>query len=364
MAREFGVRSYRPEEITFTNSCDTFGELGQPWSILSHKMYKNIFLAAYGNPSTAEELSMELGVALPYMEDELEYLTKQTFLIKKSGKYETSFPIIGKDVREKLREYNSHIAGTLTGLLEKLVDDYTAACEAHGIQYYGEHIAYEDAKWVLLMQTFDVLAYQKRKEKFEYTKRPDNGSWDIVGYQSAGIPDIPWVGLHGSDGSFYQYKFAYESIEAKTPPYLCAEEADALTKVAEGSWETCEQSRLDKLQAYGYIQKIRSAYVPSVVVLSSDTAEKVRMRFTDAEKQSISHSVGQIKRILSEAREYAFSLTAASLPPLFKENERLCRFACSSSMISRDTVFMQALRDGWIRYDAHTSRVVGAYVKI
>lgn len=83
-----------------------------------------------------------------------------------------------------------------------------------------------------------------------------------------------------------------------------------------------------------------------------------------AEKQSISHSVGQIKRILSEAREYAFSLTAASLPPLFKENERLRLFACSSSMISRDTVFMQALRDGWIRYDAHTSRVVGAYVKI
>ena len=47
-AREFGVRSYKPEEIGLSCSCDSFGEFGQPWTILNHKIYKNIFLEAYG----------------------------------------------------------------------------------------------------------------------------------------------------------------------------------------------------------------------------------------------------------------------------------------------------------------------------
>ena len=364
MAREFGIRSYKPEEITFTNSCDKFGDYGQPCSILYHAMYKNIFLEAYGNPSTAEDLSIELGVALPYMEDELKYLTAQTFLIKKENKYETAFPIIGKEVQEKIWNYNSRITERLTGLLEKLVDDYSKACETHDIKYYGEYTTYEDAKWVLLMRAFDALAYAKYKGTFEYTKRPNNGSWDIVGYQNADIPYIPFVGKHGSDVSFSQYKFKYENIEAKTPSYLCAEESYALAMVAEGKWEACEKIWLDKLLEYGYIKKNNSAYEPAIVVLNVDTVEKSWMSFTDEERKSITQNVEEIKRIVSEANEFAFNLTAESLPPLFKDNERMCYFACSNSTMSRGIVFMQAIKDGWIQYDDRTSKVVGAYIYI
>lgn len=362
MAREFGIRSYKPEEITFTNSCDRFGDYGQPWSILYHAMYKNIFLEAYGNPSTAEELSIELGIALPYMEDELKYLTEQTFLIKKENKYETAFPIIGKDVQEKIWNYNSRITERLTGLLEKLVDDYSKACETHGIKYYGEYTTYEDAKWVLLMRAFDTFAYKKHKVKFEYTDRPNNGRWDIVGYQDADIPYIPWVGQHGSDTNFSQYKFQYKNIEAKTPSYLCAEEARTLAKVAEGKWEACRQIWLDKLLDYGYIKKNNSAYELAIVVLNVDSEEKNWMSFTDEERKSITQTVQEIKQIVSDAKEFAFNLTAESLPPIFKDNERICYFACSNSIMSRDIVFMQAIKDGWITYDEHTGKVVGAYI--
>ncbi len=214
MAREFGIRSYKPEEIKFSNSCSTFGEHGQPWSILNHAMYTNIFLEAYGNPSTAEELSIELGIALPYMEDELKYLTEQTFLIKRENKYETSFPIIDKDVQEKIWGYNTSITERLTSLLEKLVDDYTVACKAHGISCYGRYVTYEDAKWVLLMLAFDTLSRVEYKGNFEYTKRPNNGNWDIVGYQNSSVPFTPSIGLHGSGKGFFQYRYEYENIWA------------------------------------------------------------------------------------------------------------------------------------------------------
>ena len=364
MAREFGIRSYKPEEISFINNCDKFGDRGQPWSILDHVMYKNIFLEAYENPSTAEELSIALGIALPYMEDELEYLTGQTFLIKNGNKYETSFPIIGKDVQEKIWTYNSHITEKLTGLLEKLVDDYSMMSETHGMKCYGEYAAYEDAKWVLLMRAFDTLAYAEYGEKFEYTKRPDNGSWDIVGYQNADIPVIPFVGQHGSDASFSQYKFKYNNIEAKTPMYLCTEEAHTLAMVAKEKWEACEQPWLDQLLEYGYIKKTNSGYEPAIVVFHADTSKKYWIRFTDKERESITRTVDEIKRIVSEANEFAFENTTESLPPLFKNNERMRYFACSNSTMSRDIVFMQAIKDGWIKHDEHTSKAVGAYIYI
>lgn len=364
MAREFGVKSYKPEELTFTCSCEKYGDYDQPWSILCHAMYKNIFLEAYGNPSTAEELSIELGIALPYMEDELKYLTEQTFLIKRENKYETAFPIIGKDVQEKIWNYNSDITERLTGLLEKLVDGYSKVCEMHGIRYYGQYVTYEDAKWALLMMAFDALAYAANKGNFEYTKRPNNGSWDIVGYQNADIPYIPFVGQHGSDVSFAQYKFKYDNIEAKTPQHLCPEESHSLSLVAEGEWEACEPIWLDKLLEYGYIKKNSSSYEPAIVVLNPDTIDKAWLSFTDAERRTITQTVEEIKQILSEAKNFAFNLTSESLPPLFKDNERMCYFACSNSTMSRNVVFMQAIKSGWITYDEHTSKAVGAYIYI
>ena len=73
MAREFGKRSYKPEEITYSNICTCPGEHGQPWVLMDPKMNQNIFLACYDNPMTAEELAIEVGVALPYMEDTVKH---------------------------------------------------------------------------------------------------------------------------------------------------------------------------------------------------------------------------------------------------------------------------------------------------
>ena len=105
MAREFGKRSYSPEQIAFTmNGRD--GKKGQPWSIITHLLYKNIFLETYENPQTAEELALELGISLPYMEDELEFLVEEELLKKDGNKYQTNFKIISKEEQRKEHDEN------------------------------------------------------------------------------------------------------------------------------------------------------------------------------------------------------------------------------------------------------------------
>ena len=123
MAREFGKRSYRPEQIAFVMS-GRDGKKGQPWSIIKHLLYKNIFLAANENPQTAEELSLELGIALPYMEDELEFLAQQHLMKKDGGRYVTAFPIISKEEQLKTHEKNKMVQKPLTEKLCALIDLY------------------------------------------------------------------------------------------------------------------------------------------------------------------------------------------------------------------------------------------------
>ena len=368
MAREFGKRSYNPEEVTFTNSCSAFGNNGQPWNVLSHAMYKNIFLEAYDNPSTAEELSLALGVALPYMEDELAYLTRETFIVEENGKYQTAFPIISKQAQENIWKYNQGFCGQLTKLFEELIDTYTSICAAHNFAYFGEHQYYNDAKWTLLMSAFDQLFVDSDPEgrtPYIYTKRPDGGQWDIVGYQSADFPTPRRIGMHcAHEADFYHYRFPYQGIAEKTPDFMTSNEVMTLKKVVEGNLAECDAKLLNALEGYGYIVKRDNGYQPTIVVFRNADIKGIGQSFTEKEKKILSDLAGQIKAILRDTREYACKEIIAELPNIFKESKYLCRMACYSASIGRHDVFTQALADGWLTYDENTCRTIGAFMNI
>ena len=57
IAKRKSTRSYKPEQIAFVKNGHD-GKEGQPWSIIKHLLYKNIFLETYENPETAEELAL------------------------------------------------------------------------------------------------------------------------------------------------------------------------------------------------------------------------------------------------------------------------------------------------------------------
>jgi hypothetical protein len=46
-----------------------------------------------------QELAVEVGVALPYIEDTVAYLTYEGLLRKNGNKYETNFPIISSKAK-------------------------------------------------------------------------------------------------------------------------------------------------------------------------------------------------------------------------------------------------------------------------
>ena len=336
MAREFGKRSYNPEEIFFSKS-GRDGKKGQPWTIVNHMLYKNIFLEAYENPQTAEELSLELGVALPYMENELEYLVREQLLTKVENKYQTAFPIISRV--EQRKKYESHIKvqKALTGKLCELIDTYIGE---DGSKVDFGYIGYENAKWALIVRAFDYLQRLHNDDenvKAAYPQRPDDGAWVLTGFESIDWQIPQFVGMHGymtydvdemqSKIDFWQFKFHYNQICEKTPDYITYDEAYNLWLVCNGRADECDVKHIDALLKYGYL-KNDGAITPNIVIFKNFDS-----KVDESTSRKLSALKNEINSLFGQAPD-----------------------------ISRGYIVEQAIADGWLKYDDNTINTIGAYI--
>lgn len=96
MTRTLGEKSYNPG----TFRLDFWGDQNKYTGLFQRKLPGSIVLAAYYEAMTAEALSMELGVSMPYLEDELEILEAAGVLKKTGEKYQTNIVIL-TDAYEK-----------------------------------------------------------------------------------------------------------------------------------------------------------------------------------------------------------------------------------------------------------------------
>lgn len=342
MAREFGVRSYKPEQIGFVmNGRD--GKRGQPWSILVHLLYKNIFLAAYENPLTAEELSLELGMALPYMEDELEFLVREQLLRKEGGRYVTDFHIVSREEQRAEYEKNERVQEMLTAKICELIDTYV---HEDGAKVNFGFIGYAAAKWALLIRAFDWLkwkAEEAREQEHEYQRpypdRPNDGAWIITGYEICDFVAPGFVGQHGyrtysdeeitKDVEFGQFKFSYRDLYNQTPEHLVWREAYNLWLICTGQSDQAEQFYLDKLLEYGYLKVENGTVLPNLVIF---------------DRAAVGSDDPALKTKLAALRDEIYDL-----------------FAEAPGM-ERGYVVEQALQNGWLTYDETTIKSVGAFI--
>ncbi len=384
MAREFGVRSYKPEEIEFVNNCSSFGAFGQPWRILNHPLYQNIFLEVYDTPETAEELAIALGVALPYMQSELDFLVRETFLstVETAAgiKYQTAFPIVSREAWQACNKRQVELQDELADLLETLVDRYVALCTEHGVKPYRGGQDYETAKWTLLMQALDTIQYEtfgKRDLHGWWTKRPDGGQWDIIGYQGKtnamtsdgkNVINIPeyFVGLHGASDTevlFQQYKFYYEYIMDRTPEFLDGKPADALGEVvraeATGTPCTADPTYLEQLAGIGYLRPTEEGYKSAV--LHFDMADRTAA-FTPAERDELRGLVARVRELILGLSEYAKGVLTADLPAHLREDEHILALVSMSTGFRRELILHRALSDGWLTDTGDPA--LGAFVRM
>lgn len=166
MTRTYGKRSYSPENINF--HCNRINPQDNvPDSLFSSKLSKNILLEAYINPCSTEELSISLGVAAPYLEEELDKLVEGLLLAKtKDNKYETDFIILERTTQKKI--------------FDKTLETADKICEK--LLYF----AGANADLPILIDTMDILYFKEQQnilmEKYNLNDFLDENSNKTISF--------------------------------------------------------------------------------------------------------------------------------------------------------------------------------------
>ena len=208
MAREFGKRSYKPENVTFAASGPQ--PSGLPWSAVQRSIPKNILLQASNNPSTIEELAVELGIALPYMEEEVEILHKGTLLEKCGDKYVTNFVILDKESRLDIYNILRKESQRRSSLVREAVEEFFS--EIRCLFINSNNISDNMIKWWIVPHIID--RYIEEIGKVYPNKPPQraNGEkWGFIGYESVSLPENIVMGHNGintSEAAFWTYKYS------------------------------------------------------------------------------------------------------------------------------------------------------------
>ena len=382
MAREFGKLSYNPENIAFWVN-GLHGANGEPGIYVSRSLSKNIMLAAYRTPATAEELAMEVGVALPYMEEELSTLVDATLMKKNGNKYETNIFIVSAEAQEKIC---AHVRGIAPELTKAIIDTMEYNIEwsnKNAPNWHEGYQSYEDMKWALLMieadnVSFDTLKPFNKNAKdvpnigpWGHTLRPNGGEWDLLGMEIHHGDEPKHVGLSGCvscpneknlpEIMFRQFRFKYCGIENRTPPVLTYADGQAMVAVAEGKSADVDTSILNRLESYGYIKKTDDGFIPAIMVMRKNKSSKMPREIRE-QFEALRHKATEIA-----TRHYLFCREQIykEIPEFLKEDEFQIDHACVNIFSMRGAVLEEAIRQGYLTFDKDNDKqMLGAYLVI
>lgn len=180
MAREFGKRSYNPERLSFSASGSQ--PSGLPWGAVQRKIPVNILCEANNNPSTVEELAIELGIAAPYMEEEVDILEKSELLKKlDDGKYITNFFIAPSECIEEVNELCEDFAYDNYKKFWQVASDFVTK---HYAEFIGEStMSEQDATMFFFLKLVTTVKETVDGDVWGRFKRRDGGNWGFIGYE-------------------------------------------------------------------------------------------------------------------------------------------------------------------------------------
>ncbi len=380
MAREFGKMSYNPEDVGFIAN-GLFGTNGEPWNFISRSLCKNILLAAYRTPSTAEELAMEVGVALPYMEEELASLVAATLMKKNGNQYEANLFIVSGEAQKKINTHLQKMSGELTDAIIETVEYYLDWAEQNAPGWHDGHQSIQDMRWSLLMTETDNVSNRTLKPfnknasqvanigPWGHTLRPHEGEWDLIGLESC--PDtFGFVSLVGCVAGpkekdlpeimFRQFVFGNLNLD-KYDRLLNYVHGQGLVAVAEGRCNEVEEAILNRLESYGYIKKTADGYAPTFLVMRKACAGRMSPEVLEHYQNLRKKAVEIATRHYLYCKEQIYQ----EIPDFLKEDEFQIDHACANIFSMRGAVSKEALKKGYLHKDENTDqRALGASLMI
>ena len=173
MERNYGSQSYNPKEL----SLQFWGKSISPCCHLcDSRISQNILFACYNDRLTAEQISLEIGVALPYMEDRLEELYQHELLKKDGNRYYTNIIIFTEDFINEVSVKTAALCERIADIVQQTVDEQKEEVCRLGfdwVKHHNQTYQWQMSAFLLYLALMDKLqnrvqiVYPKDKEGAE-----------------------------------------------------------------------------------------------------------------------------------------------------------------------------------------------------
>ena len=152
MERKLGELSYNPKSLTPMYS----GEGTNYFSdFMKGKIRQNIAGACYNAALTPEQISLETGIPLPYLDDEIAAMENRKILVKDGPRYTTNVIIITSECFDELEKSAEKYHGILADRIGGFIDGNLEKFRALG--YTGSDFSDNSVKWQMAAWIFRTM---------------------------------------------------------------------------------------------------------------------------------------------------------------------------------------------------------------
>lgn len=154
MERKLGERSYHPQSLIPMYSGEGPNRF---WDFMQSKIRQNIVGACFNDSLTVQGISLETGIPLPYLDDEIHALTEKQILICEGNHYKSNVIVITSDCRREIDneavQYHHKIAEAINEFIDESIDDFKQ------IGFYGHNFSEKSIRWMLATLVFRAVLH-------------------------------------------------------------------------------------------------------------------------------------------------------------------------------------------------------------
>ena len=119
MERNLGELSYNPKALIPMYSGQGPNQF---WEFMQSKIKQNIVCACYNDALTVQQISLETGIPLPYLDDEIKEMTEKKILVHDGKRYSANVVIINRECTEEICRKVSGKYDAIAKLIIEFVD--------------------------------------------------------------------------------------------------------------------------------------------------------------------------------------------------------------------------------------------------
>ncbi len=307
MERNYGHQSYNPQELTIAfwgNDINRYSPLGE------NRISQNILFACYNNKLSAEQISLEIGVALPYMEDKLNELLEYELIKKDGNRYYTNIVIFTEDFTNEVTIKTMALRERIADILKNSIAKHEQ--EIRAIGFVGCTMKTHTLRWqmVSLILRTAIIDILQKKINVHYPKDKFGVECFVWGIENGN--GTKWLSQFGfgvsnvtnTNGDCVQFTDFPINGEAVHQHYFNRQNVtNVFLDIAKG--DTAKFSENDRmivseLIRKGYVLCKDAALAVNVPVFTQDTYSKLKELFSSVaeeianEAEALTDLVGSI----------------------------------------------------------------------